>query len=82
MHALGNPYALDDALGKLDLSLTNVISAIQCEESSVGASPEVQTLVQKFINWRQEIDSLRAGHKRVVNGSKTGTTLQGGMFSD
>jgi len=80
--ALGNPFALQSAFANLDKSLDSVISTIESEESSVGASEEVETLLNKFKGWRSELMSLRSGHKKVVDGTGEGSPAKGGMFTD
>jgi len=81
-NVLGNPYAFQGALRKLDSSLTDVISTIESEESSVGASEEVETLVAKFKGWREELGSLLSARSRVVNGAEDSSPANGGMFAD
>lgn len=80
-NALGNPYAYIDTLRRLESSLTDAISSLEQEETSVGSSEEQETLLAKFKDWRQQILALNSGHK-AAEGAQEGSPAKGGMFAD
>ncbi|OCH90844.1 hypothetical protein OBBRIDRAFT_776184 [Obba rivulosa] len=82
-NAMGNPYALESIFDDLDHSLTNVIAALQHEESSVGASTDEDVLLQKFKGWREELLKIRTGTKKHWPTQNASPTQEGGgLFTD
>ncbi|PIL25961.1 hypothetical protein GSI_11715 [Ganoderma sinense ZZ0214-1] len=88
LEALGNPYVLRESFTKLDHALTAVITAIQGEERSVGAAPNVEALVRKFSSWRDELTQIRTGHGQRGAGAAKREAVgrldqqEGGLFAD
>lgn len=81
---MGNPFALKNALGKLDLALYEVISALQGEGSNVGSPANSSILERKFQTWREEVNSLteRNWEETDRKGDGACTTQEGPMFTD
>ncbi|CCM05907.1 uncharacterized protein FIBRA_08145 [Fibroporia radiculosa] len=79
---IGNPYAFDSSLDKLDSSLSDIITIIKGETSRVGTSGETEVLLRKFSGWRHELFALRSGRTKVVDRGHDETPAQGGMFTD
>ncbi|KAJ7607373.1 hypothetical protein FB45DRAFT_948176 [Roridomyces roridus] len=56
---VGNPYLMHGAFKKLDHSLGELISILEGEEAS-SLLDEENPLLQKFKQWRDELDNIRA----------------------
>ncbi|KAI1789671.1 hypothetical protein LXA43DRAFT_1096091 [Ganoderma leucocontextum] len=88
LHALGNPYVLEESFTKLDDALTAVITAIQGEERSVGVAASAEALVHKFSGWRDDLTQIRTGHGQRGVGAARGDAgepleqQEGGLFTD
>lgn len=78
---MGNPYALKGALSKLDQALSEAISSLEGEESSVGSSANENALVQKFKSWQAELLHLSRG-QGGSGGQATGNPQEGPLFTD
>ncbi|PBK79469.1 hypothetical protein ARMGADRAFT_1093097 [Armillaria gallica] len=76
---VGNPFFLNDALGKLDNSLGNVIQILEQEETAAANN----RLLRKFVNMRDELDRIRTG-KKVLTPTHVSPERDagGGLFVD
>ncbi|KAJ8072959.1 hypothetical protein PM082_019542 [Marasmius tenuissimus] len=80
---LGNPFLMRESLNKLDHALGDVIRIIEEEEVSQGSSEEQNTLLEKFKQWRNDLDGVRAGVKTPERSrSRVRPEHEGGMFTD
>ncbi|KAJ7730676.1 hypothetical protein DFH07DRAFT_848497, partial [Mycena maculata] len=60
---VGNPYLMHGAFKKLDHALGEVIVVLEGEEAS-SLLDEENPLLQKFKEWREELDKIRAADGR------------------
>ncbi|KAK0200812.1 hypothetical protein DFS33DRAFT_1479206 [Desarmillaria ectypa] len=76
---VGNPFFLNDALGKLDSSLGHVIQILEQEEA-----PEANNrLLRKFMDMRDELDRIRTGKKVLTHTHVSPERdTDGGLFVD
>ena len=81
---MSNPFAMQKVYGKLDSALDEIISALQREERSAGASAGENATIQKFQSWKQELEIIRgAGRVASRPRGETGIVQQeGGLFAD
>lgn len=81
---MSNPFAMQNVYGKLDSALDEIISTLQREERSAGASAGEDATIQKFKSWKQELEMIRgAGRVASQPRGETGTVQQeGGLFTD
>jgi hypothetical protein len=81
---LGNPFSLHSSLGKLEIALNEIISALENEGSSVGSSASEESLLSKFKSWRAELVAMQKG-STGFGGTRRGggdTAQEGGLFTD
>ena len=78
------------ALRKVDHAFGEVIGILESEERSQGSSPEEDMLLQKFKDWRDQLDLLRGqsgicppvqSPGRVTSRSRS-PEREGGLFTD
>lgn len=82
-HAMGNPFAFESILGELDRALGKVVSTLQREESSAGASADEDALLRKFEGWQEELHEIRTGAKGLqAHGARSAPQEGGGLFTD
>ncbi|KAI0073177.1 hypothetical protein K474DRAFT_1649903 [Panus rudis PR-1116 ss-1] len=80
---IGNPFALNSVLEKLDSNLDEAISAIEGEQRSASSSADEHSILQKFKRWKAELAAIRAGKGGATKAAQTSTPAQeGGLFTD
>ncbi|KAJ4480935.1 hypothetical protein J3R30DRAFT_3287369, partial [Lentinula aciculospora] len=84
---IGNPFLMREAFSKIDHALGNIIDILEREETSVGASEDENDLLRKFLQWREELDKIRAGKRSPITSksrcnSRVAPEKEGGMFTD
>ncbi|KAG7447435.1 uncharacterized protein BT62DRAFT_1075485 [Guyanagaster necrorhizus] len=76
---VGNPFFLNDALGKLDSSLGNVIRILEREETMAANN----RLLRKLMDMRDELDGIQTGKKvRTPTHVSPERDTDGGLFVD
>ncbi|KAF8895814.1 hypothetical protein CPB85DRAFT_1329278 [Mucidula mucida] len=75
---IANPFLMNEAFGKLDHALGEVITVLENEE---GGSES--RLLRQFLGWRDQLDTIRTG-KRTPSRSPARHTpeREGGLFVD
>lgn len=56
---IGNPFLMNGALRKVDHAFGEVITILESEENSHSGADEESPLLQRFRQWREELDILR-----------------------
>jgi hypothetical protein len=83
-HYIGNPYLMHGAMQKVDRAFGEVIAILESEESSHGDFPQQNPLLEKFREWREELDVLRGGTRTppVRRAPSQSPEDRGGIFVD
>lgn len=79
---MGNPYAFQGALDKLDAALREAIAAIEGEVSRMGSAANENTVLQKFRAWSAELQHLRSQGQGGGQGRQPGNPQEGPLFTD
>ena len=68
---------------KLDAALGEVISALESEERSAGASSNENATIQKFKIWKSDLQIIRhSGRAQLTEREGCGEHQEGGLFAD
>jgi hypothetical protein len=81
---VGNPFQLNEILGRVDSALGEAINAIASEGHGVAAAGEGDPVLAKLKTWRGELDQMRAGRTgpRKTAGSTADSAEEGGLYAD
>ena len=72
---------MNEAFSKLDRALGEVIDILEQEERAVGAD---NVLMQQFLGWRDQLDTIRTGKKTPARSpvGRASPEREGGLFVD
>ncbi|KAN0059952.1 hypothetical protein ACQY0O_007925 [Thecaphora frezii] len=65
-HAIENPYALREALTKLESSLDEIIGIFQAEKNTLGREGDFakgKQGIELFESWKQQLEDIKAGKR-------------------
>lgn len=85
VHRVGNPFLMINALDELDRAFRTVIVILEEEDKSHHSDGYDHPLLQRFRNWRDDLERLRRGDDTSLQQTPDQSVLyehEGGMFID
>ncbi len=65
-HSIENPYALQEAVNKMESALDEIIDLLQSENRTTGAEGSFSAGregIQLFNSWKQELEKIKRGER-------------------